>query len=332
MQPKNSGSISKMQSKLLDKFGGEAVKANDFLSKREKYDEILHKEDKGEINGVQYTYIDIAYLIPSKDNEIIFKLDNIDEFAESMKEGGFEQSSPLGVYELKDKKGYYEIYSGHRRYYSALKAGFKEVPCVIKEEPSSRAEKIADLIRANLQNRKYTPLVMSLMITVYRDECLKNEVNKRKKLSVVFGLSEATIQRYESISKLIEPLKGLTDYEDIPYSAISSAVTLSEDKQLKLYDMIMDYINTKMNGEYRISKDRVLALIETLKNDVVKKPKPNTERKSSDKKALSAVKAFENIAKQKSIVWDNPEETLAEIRRLEGFLKQIKLSLEDSVK
>lgn len=290
-----------------------------------------NKEIIPSINGVRFMMISTEHLRMNEYNKDLFSMDGIDEFAESIKSVGFDYANLLGVYET-EKEGVYEIYSGHRRFLSAMKAGLKEIPCAVKPK-ASEAEIISGLIRANKNLRgEETPLQKARQIALYKEKCLAHlETGKTEQVAIDFGMGKSSIQRYECLLKLIKPLQELADYKDISHVALANAVKMSEEEQQKLYDMIMAYINTKMNGEYVVTKERIFAMIDTIKNGVEEKPKAVSTAKPSDKKVVSAVKSFRSVLKQKSIVWENPQETLKEIKELEKMIADIKLKLQDSM-
>lgn len=276
-------------------------------------------------------YIHISKLKVNPLNEEIFSQDNIEEFADAMKEEGFEGSHTLGVYDLHD--GTYEIYSGHRRYLSALKADIEQLPCYIKEEPTE-AEKVADLINSNLNTRALSPLEYGKMITKYKEYVLKGESNTRGKLAKHFGISEANVYRYECMMNLIEPLQLLADkHKGVPYTALATASSLNEEQQQYLYSRLEIYFReTKQDDtELTISKSRLSAMIDAIKNGDNEKPKKeeSSGKKSSDKKVLSAIKTLEDLTKKKKITFDNPDEIITELKKLDKIVNNLRLKAED---
>lgn len=76
------------------------------------------------------TLIPISNLVESKTNpRTVFNPQEDKELMESIKSKGI--LDPLSVRELKDKKGFYEIVDGARRFRAAKEAGGDSVPCVI---------------------------------------------------------------------------------------------------------------------------------------------------------------------------------------------------------
>lgn len=276
-------------------------------------------------------YLPVNKLLSNPNNAEMFTLSNIEEFADSMKENGFEGSHLIGVYDLHN--GYYEIYSGHRRVLSAKKAGIEQVPCYIKEEPSDEKDKMKDLIGANLNARTLTPLEWAKMIEKYRDVVLKGEKDKRTKMSDFFKISGAQVSRYESILKLIPSLQEYAVRYGVPYSALVNAGVLSEEKQIQLKEQLDLYFSESDDDmeTATISKARLLSMIEELKNDVPKKKESKNSKssKSSDKKIISSVKSLETLAKKQSLTIDNPEDVLAELRKIEKIVNSLKLKVED---
>lgn len=80
-----------------------------------------------------------------------FDEDTLIELAESIKQFGILQ--PLIV---QDKKGYYEIIAGERRWRAAKLAGLKEIPVIIKE--LSRQETVEISLIENIQRENLNPI------------------------------------------------------------------------------------------------------------------------------------------------------------------------------
>ena len=77
------------------------------------------------------------------------------ELAESIKQYGVLQ--PLLV---SDKKGYYEIIAGERRWRAAKIAGLKEIPVIVKEFTEQEVVEIS--LIENIQREDLNPIEMCI--------------------------------------------------------------------------------------------------------------------------------------------------------------------------
>ena len=173
------------------------------------------------------------------------------------------------------------------------------------------------------------------MIKYYKDFVLDGQTNTRSKLAKHFGISEAQVYRFESLMKLIKPLQKYADYEGIPYTDLSKASVLSDEEQFDLAERLDLYFAELQEDEPVISRARLQAMIDEIKNGESIKHKKTEEKsngKSCDKKVLTAVKSLEKLAVKKSLVMDNPEEIIAELKKLDKIINQLRLKAEDSMK
>lgn len=114
-----------------------------------KTTEITTKKDGKVIEGI---LMDIKKVEPNREQpRKNFDEDALIELSESIKQFGVLQ--PLLV---QDKKGYYEIIAGERRWRAAKLAGLKEVPVIIKDLTEQEVVEIA--LIENIQRENLNPI------------------------------------------------------------------------------------------------------------------------------------------------------------------------------
>ena len=101
-------------------------------------------------------FVEINKVEPNRDQpRKNFDEDTLIELAESIKQFGILQ--PLLV---QDKKGYYEIIAGERRWRAAKLAGLKEIPVIVKELSKQEAVEIS--LIENIQRENLNPIEEAL--------------------------------------------------------------------------------------------------------------------------------------------------------------------------
>ena len=127
--------------------GNEAPKKNNTKAKQEK----VVEEKSGAETMVNITKVEPNREQPRKN----FDEDALEELAESIKQFGLLQ--PILV---QDRKTYYEIIAGERRWRAAKKAGLKEVPVIIKNLTEQEIVEIA--LIENIQREDLNPIEEAL--------------------------------------------------------------------------------------------------------------------------------------------------------------------------
>ena len=125
--------------------GLDALFADNLLSNNE--------EEKLEESTEKIHKIKVIEIEPNRDQpRRAFDEESLDELANSIKTYGVLQ--PIIV---NKKDDYYEIVAGERRWRAAKKAGLEEMPCIIKDDITERANKEIALIE-NLQRVDLNPI------------------------------------------------------------------------------------------------------------------------------------------------------------------------------
>lgn len=127
---------------IPNSLGNDALKKNEDKSKQAKPDE----KKEGE------TIVNITKVEPNREQpRKNFDEDSLEELAESIKQFGLLQ--PILV---QDRKTYYEIIAGERRWRAAKKAGLKEVPVIIKNLTEQEIVEIS--LIENIQREDLNPI------------------------------------------------------------------------------------------------------------------------------------------------------------------------------
>ena len=163
------------------------------------------------VGGTQYpknvlVNVPLDLIVMNPDNEKVFNMDAIDQLAARIKKVGYDNASPVSLFERPDGK--YELSAGHRRYMACKQLGMSTIPAVIKADVSS-AEKAEALLGSNMYNRVLKFYDYAKAIEYYRDNVLIAsgfKGNVRKALCEYFGITDTTLQRYLSVlnTKLTE--------------------------------------------------------------------------------------------------------------------------------
>lgn len=135
-------------------------------------------EEKTTLSEKDIHYVRISKVEPNRNQpRKVFNEDALQELADSITRYGVIQ--PLLVY---DKKTYYEIIAGERRWRAAKIAGLKEIPVIIKDY--SDREKVEISLIENLQREDLNPI---------------EEAKAFRRLTEEFGLKQDELA--ESVSK-----------------------------------------------------------------------------------------------------------------------------------
>lgn len=169
---------------------------------------------------------------------------------ESIKEQGI--LSPIIVRPIEETEKEYEVISGHRRLYAAVKAGMKTVPALIYA--ITRDEAAIMLVDSNLHREHILPsekaFAYKLKYDALKSQGKRNDLTSgqsvpksddNRAMSAIgenAGESYKTVQRYIRLTNLIPELLELVDEGKI---ALTSAVELSyltDEQQYVLLDTI----------------------------------------------------------------------------------------------
>ena len=117
------------------------------------------KQEKAEKQAGE-TIVNITKVEPNREQpRKNFDEDALEELAESIKQFGLLQ--PILV---QDRKTYYEIIAGERRWRAAKKAGLKEVPVIIKNLTDQEIVEIS--LIENIQREDFNPYALEHGIVI----------------------------------------------------------------------------------------------------------------------------------------------------------------------
>ena len=277
------------------------------------YDDIFGSENNAtEAGAEQIVEIPLSQLHPFKYHPFKVRDDeDMEKTVESIKEFGVLTPAICRP----DKKGGYEILSGHRRHHASEIAGLETLPCIVRDLDDDAATIL--MVDSNLQREEILPSERAFAFKMNLD-AMKRQGERRdltsrqvgtklrsdEELGEQVGESARTIQRYIRLTNLIPELLDMVDEKTLGFN---TGVTLSflDDSQQKDLLSAMDYaqavpsleqaqrikrlaqtneitqegMNIILSEEKKQDLDRV-----TLKHDTLKKyfPKSYTPKQMED--------------------------------------------------
>ena len=152
-----------------------------------------------------------------------FNEDSLKELADSIKAHGVIE--PIIV---RDKKDYYEIVAGERRWRAARMAGLKEIPALIREYSDSEISEIA--LIENIQREDLTPLEEARAYKTLIDEYKLTQ----EELSSRISKSRAAIANSMRLLKLDEKVQAMLEEGSLTAGHARALLSLEEpEDQLK---------------------------------------------------------------------------------------------------
>lgn len=211
----------------------------------------MNTDDLTESQRVRLRFLRDQDLVDDPDNITVYGSEyQIDNLAEVMKEYGFQ--GVILAYPIEGGK--YRIESGHRRRLAARKAGIETIPVLETVPPKTEYERKRRLFGANLLERDKNPIITARVADnlyyTFRDEYEYKKENDLldkdedgnliesgdiiKKVSAFMGLDVRTITKYRTLLKLIPKLQEMAASKEYSWTALTDAVTLSDQKQEEL--------------------------------------------------------------------------------------------------
>ena len=247
----------------------------------------MNTDDLPESQKVKLRFLKDEYLVDDPDNITIYGSEyEIDNLAEVMKEYGFQ--GVILAYPIEGGK--YRIESGHRRRLAARKAGIETIPVLETVPPKTEYERKRRLFGANLLERDKNPIITAKVADnlyyTFRDEYEykrendlldKDEAGNTiesgdiiKKVSGFMGLDVRTITKYRTLLKLIPKLQEMAASKEYSWTALTDAVTLSEQKQEELVSDIL-------NEPESVTKAWIIKKCRELKQEEIKIDQENNK-------------------------------------------------------
>lgn len=204
-----------------------------------------------------------------------FDDDALEELSESIKQYGI--LSPLVV---QDRKTYYEIVAGERRWRAAMKAGLKEVPVIIKNYTE---EEIAEIqLIENIQRQDLNAIEEAV---AYKRLIEEFHLKQDEVAEKVFK-SRTAITNSMRLLKLSDKVQQMLIDEQISTGHARALISVEDpEKQFELAQKVFD---EKLNVR------DVEKLVRNLLSD-----KPKKEKKPTDKSLLTIYQDIEENLKQK---------------------------------
>ena len=193
-------------------------------------DRLREEAEKGQVKFVNITRVE-----PNRDQpRRSFDEEALEELSESIKQFGLLQ--PILV---QDKKSYYEIVAGERRWRAAKKAGLKEIPVIIRELTEQEIVEIS--LIENIQRENLNPIEEA---QAYRR--LLTEFNlKQEEVAERVSKSRTAVTNSMRLLKLgIEVQKMVID--DLITTGHARALITLEDPQQQ-YDVARKIVDEKLS-------------------------------------------------------------------------------------
>ncbi|MCR4788822.1 MAG: ParB/RepB/Spo0J family partition protein [Lachnospiraceae bacterium] len=204
-----------------------------------------------------------------------FNEDALEELADSIKLHGI--ISPIVV---QDRKDYYEIIAGERRWRAAMKAGLKEVPVIIKNYTEEEI------------------VVISLLENIQREDLSEiEEAHAYKKLIDEFGLKQDEVAEKVSKSRttITNSIRLLKLSEDVQQMINDDMITAGHARALiSIEDPEEQYRIAQQIFDEKLSVRDVEKLVKNLGKTKIKK-----DTKKIDKALEAIYKDIEEKLKQK---------------------------------
>ena len=246
----------------------------------------------------------------------------IDNLAEVMKEYGFQ--GVILAYPIEGGK--YRIESGHRRRLAARKAGIETIPVLETVPPKTEYERKRRLFGANLLERDKNPIITARVADnlyyTFRDEYEYKKENDLldkdedgnliesgdiiKKVSAFMGLDVRTITKYRTLLKLIPKLQEMAASKEYSWTALTDAVTLSDQKQEELVCDIQ-------NEPEPVTKTWIIKKCRELKQE---------EIENDQKKKAQEIEQT-NIPKSKATGYIKPKVATKKIKKYSSELTEV---------
>ena len=227
--------------------------------KVKKEEKVVVKEEKEQGE----TLVKITKVEPNREQpRKFFDEDALQELADSIKQFGLLQ--PILV---QDRKDYYEIIAGERRWRAAKLAGLKEVPVIIKNYTEQEIVEIA--LIENIQREDLNPI---------------EEAQAYKKLLTEFNLKQDEVAERVSKSRaaVTNSIRLLKLSEKVQQMVIDDMISTGHARALlAIEDSEQQYIIAQKIFDEKLS----VRDIEKLVKDLHKTPKP----KKLDDKAMQAI-------------------------------------------
>lgn len=204
----------------------------------------------GVVNEESAMEIDISKIHAFKDHPFkVLDDEKMTDLVESVKAKGVLTPVLLRP----DGEDGYEMISGHRRMYAAVRAGLKTIPAIVRELSDDDA--VIAMVDANIQREELLPSEKAFAYRMKLEAmkrqgvrvdltCDQNEHKLGKKsrevLGEQLGISSAQIQRYIRLTELIPELLDMVDAKKLNFTIAVDISYIDKEMQKWIYEYIRD--------------------------------------------------------------------------------------------
>ncbi len=222
-------------------------------------DKVVEHEVKKNKDGSKETIVNITMVEPNRDQpRKNFNEDALEELAESIKQYGLLQ--PILV---QDRKTYYEIIAGERRWRAARKAGLKEVPVIIRNYTEQEIVEIA--LIENIQREDLNPI---------------EEAQAYKKLLTEFNLKQDEVAERVSKSRstVTNSMRLLKLCDEVQQMVIEDMISTGHARALLAVENPTEqYVLAQRIFDEKLSVRDVEKIVKNLGKPAKEKPPVNKE-------------------------------------------------------
>lgn len=169
---------------------------------------------------LEIVLIKIEDLVPDEDNPNEMDEPTFDMLVEEIRDQGFDE--PILVRAHPDRKGKYQIGSGHHRTKAATIVGYTELPCVVKQW-SDREQKVAlakrNSLRGSLNKEKMVHLYRDLMKGQKDATLVQRELGftDPKKFEKMFDAAKKSLppKQAKKLAAAKEDIKSIDDLSSV---------------------------------------------------------------------------------------------------------------------
>lgn len=322
-----------------------AAMSNEFQNEVKAEIEEVNVKDLPEELQQRVIYVKDENLFDDPLNKEYYGELEVKELAETMKAYGFQGvilAYPHG-------EGQYMIESGHRRRLAARMAGLKEYPVFETTAPKFEWERSLRLIGANLHNRPELSPMATANLAQSLYEAHEAEIKYKKdngllKEGEVTALNELVardlemtsknIEKYRRLLNLNEALQKMADGDKYPWSYLSEASNLSQEKQNELVYFICE---KEESGKATGSANWIKDIIRNLKLDAdvekieeTKEPEQKSgriRRKNGTKIVLKTARDLHEVLDKDALF--KKEEIPSVLNTLENLKTSIEKKIEE---
>ncbi len=261
--------------------------------------------------------IEVEKIVPSARN--FFKVDDIEDLAEDIKENGLSHN--LLVRPLNGDR--FEIISGERRFKALKVLGRSKAPCKVEEDlKDNDIDTEIKLINTNAKTRQLSDLEKAEAIkrleVLYKDKKSKGIKIKgriRDNIASDLGISGIKVERLNKLNKLIPGLKEALGRNKISASAVGQFSGMDTQTQKVMLSLIKngEFVDAKrarkIKTEWEKTKDKLEAEVSILENENKLQQKKLIE---AEKKLLNSnLKPSKGVKVDQSDIEENAAVTIA---------------------